>query len=337
MHGLKQHRMTKIAGLLFITLAVVASPLSVSLGEAGTGGLTANIANAQTNPCPAGSTASAQTNFNSAGLVVMQPFSTQAGCTNNTTGVFTPAPTSCASILAFMTSPFTCMFRTLVSLTAATFIYVSSWILTIAGLLFNWLVTHTIIEFGNVYSSIKDAVELAWSAFRDIANILIIGIFTFIAISIIVGLKEYGQKKLIANVLIIAVLINFSLLFTKMIIDGSNFAATQIYNAASLGGPANQTASGVVAGDAGISGRFLQLMGVQTGWDAVKTVAAIAEAKDSGWVALWHGLFIAAVLLGAAGVLLYGSFLIVSRMVMLIFLFVTASIAFASYLVPKWS
>jgi hypothetical protein len=42
-------------------------------------------------------------------------------------------------------------------------------------------------------------------------------------------------------------------------------------------------------------------------------------------------------MLGAALVLLYGGFLLVARTILLIFLILTSSIAFASYLIPKWA
>ncbi len=245
--------------------------------------------------------------------------------------------TSCSSTWDKMTSPFTCMFRSFVTLTAGFLIYMSTWVLTFAGMLFNWLVDHTIVQFGDLYGTVKNAVETAWSAFRDIANITIIGIFTFIAISIILGLKEYGQKRMIANVLIIAVLINFSLLFAKIIIDGSNFTATQIYNAAGLSsGTGGATGASGTSATKGIAEQFMSLLGVSTFGNSFKLVDKTAEAKDSGWVALLHGLLVAAVLLGTAIVLFYGCFLLVSRMIMLIFLMVTASIAFASFLIPKW-
>lgn len=251
-----------------------------------------------------------------------------------------PKPTSCGSVLNYMSSPFTCMFRSLMSLTAATLIWISSWILSIAGLLFNWLIDHTIIQFGTFYGTIKVAVETAWTAFRDIANIMIIGIFTFIAISIILGLKEYGQKKMIANVLIVAVLINFSLLFTKMVIDASNYTAAQIYTAAALGG--NATTQGGAVGSTstetkyGIADQFMNLLGVGTFANAYKTVNDIGEAQDNGWYTLGHGLMTMVVVLAAAMVLFYGCFLLISRMIMLIFLLVTASIAVGSYLIPGW-
>lgn len=271
------------------------------------------------------------------GSAICVPSSTQG-----TSGILPvpPTTTSCASVLTYMTNPFTCMFRTFVSLTAAALIYISTWVLSIAGLLFNWLLYNTVIQFGTFYGTIKPAVETAWTAFRDIANILIIGIFTFIAISIILGLKEYGQKKMIAHVLIIAVMINFSLLFAKMIIDASNYTAAQIYTAAALGGTAG-TQGGASAGTTetqyGIADQFMYLLGVGTAGSAFKTVNDSAEALDSGWAALGHGILVMMVVLGAAMVLFYGCFLLVSRMIMLIFLMVTASVAFASYLIPKWA
>ena len=250
------------------------------------------------------------------------------------------APAVCTGIVSCLMWLPTALWKVIVTLLAGSLIYISTWILAAAASLFNWLVDNTIIQFGAFYGTIKPAVETAWTAFRDIANIFIIGIFTFVAISIILGLKEFGQKKMIASVLIVAVLINFSLLFTKMIIDVSNFAAAQVYTAAALGG--STAGQGAPIGSAstvpkyGIADQFMYLLGVGTFSDAYKIVNDTAQAKDSGWAALLHGILVFAVVIGAALVLFYGSFLLVSRMIMLIFLMATAAIAVASYLIPDW-
>ncbi len=242
---------------------------------------------------------------------------------------------ACSGIVDCLTLLPRRLFQYGMSAIAIAFVYLSSWILSIVALLFNWLVQHTIIEFGTQYGLIKTAVETAWTAFRDIANILIIGIFTFVAIGTILGLETFNAKKMVAKVLIIAVVINFSLLGTKMIIDASNYTATQIYTAAALGSGGN-TADATSA-KWGIADQFMNLLGVGTLANTWKTVTDTAIAKDSGWAALGHGILLTIILLATAAVLFYGCFLLVSRMIMLIFLLVTASIAFASYLVPKWS
>ena len=253
---------------------------------------------------------------------------------------FAARPLTCTGFIDCILALPSALWQAAVTLLAGTLIEVSRWFLIVAGTLFNWLVENTIIQFGAWYLTIKGAVETAWTAFRDIANIFIIGIFTYVAISIILGLKDFGQKKMIASVLIVAVLINFSLLFTKMVIDVSNYTAAQIYTAAALGGTA--TTQGGQAGAAtpgtsyGIATQFMNLLGVGTFGDAFKVVDNTAQAKDSGWAALLHGILVMAVILGAAMVLFYGCFLLISRMIMLIFLMVTAAIAVASYLIPDW-
>ncbi|MDP3646041.1 MAG: hypothetical protein Q8R25_03060 [bacterium] len=224
---------------------------------------------------------------------------------------------------------------------SAILISIAVWILAVAGILFNTLIDHTIINFGQFLygDAVKSAVETAWTAFRDLANIMIIGIFVFVAISIILGISEFGQKKMIARILIIAVLINFSLLFTKVIIDFSNFTALQFYNAAQLqAGNDPNASSGVnpLSGFAqkGISGAFIDYIGVSTFGNTKEAVKKIAAANDSGRIALLHGVMSAVFLLGAAMVLLYGSFLLASRGILLIFLILTSALAFASYLIP---
>src|SRR3989338_5481722 len=254
---------------------------------------------------------------------------------------FAARPLTCTGFIDCILALPSALWQAAVTLLAGTLIEVSRWFLIVAGTLFNWLVENTIIQFGAWYLTIKGAVETAWTAFRDIANIFIIGIFTYVAISIILGLKDFGQKKMIASVLIVAVLINFSLLFTKMVIDVSNYTAAQIYTAAALGGTAStkggQAGAATKGTNYGIADQFMNLLGVGTFGDAFKVVDKTAQAKDSGaWIALLHGILVMAVILGAAMVLFYGCFLLISRMIMLIFLMVTAAIAVASYLIPDW-
>src|SRR3989344_4839964 len=225
---------------------------------------------------------------------------------------------------------------------------VTAWLLGIAGLLFNVLIDHTVLDFSGWFYSggVKTAVDGAWGAFRDIANILIIGIFVFVAISLILGLTEYGQKKMVVRVLVIAVLINFSLLFTKLIIDGSNFSVSQFHTATKLAdaSPDAPTGIGVTQfAQSGVSGKFIQFMGVDSVTKAYGAFSngAFGSSKNNyadanGWLALLHGLVAATFLLVAAIVLLYGCFLLASRALLLLFLMFTASIAFASYLVPTW-
>lgn len=265
----------------------------------------------------------------------------------------TANPLSCYEETSLIWSTWTCIWHNLMASVGSLFIAIAAWFLAIAGTLFNWVIEMTVILFSTaMYDLAGDGIELAWAAFRDIANILIIGIFTFIALSIIIGLKEYGQKKLIARVLIIAVLINFSLLFTKMIIDASNFTATQFYTAMmggrtaadaerdrvnALAAATEEDGTGFATyANSGIAGAFVKLLGLQGISDTHEALVTLADVREDGGLALLYGIF-ASMLLGAAAfVIFYGSFILFSRALLLIFLLITASVAFASYLIPKW-
>jgi hypothetical protein len=236
-------------------------------------------------------------------------------------------------------------------------VYVTSWILTVAGLLFNWALAQTVTQFGSfVNGNVITGINTAWSAFRDISNIVIIGMFTFIAIATILGNTEYGYKKMLSRVLIVAILINFSLLFTKIIIDASNFTATQFANAAGnvANGAIAQTASEQSSGSTsntansntsvnqgvsqtpGIAGAFMKYSGVSSFGDTAKAVYNLGKnPQGSAWLGLLYGVVTAILFLVAAIVLFYGTFLLISRALLMIFLMITASIAFASHLLPS--
>jgi len=250
--------------------------------------------------------------------------------------------------LNFLTNIVTCGWRALNVGLGTLSMSVNAWLLGIAGLLFDWLVGHTIVTFGSSFytAGVQTGINIGWTVFRDIANILIIGLFVFIAISIILGLKEYGQKKYIARIIIIAILINFSLLFTKMIVDFSNFTARQFYYAATASGlPATNTgASGINSGatgaaitdfaDKGIAGKFIAMTGVGGVLSTTAKLWEVAQSQQSGWLALLHGVFAGSLFLAAALVLFYGSYILLARAVIILFLLLTSSLAFATYIIP---
>ncbi|TSC77984.1 MAG: Uncharacterized protein G01um101424_118 [Parcubacteria group bacterium Gr01-1014_24] len=70
----------------------------------------------------------------------------------------------------------------------------------------------------------------AWAVVRDLSNIFFILILLYIGIKIILGLGGSEVKKMIAQIIIMALLINFSMFFTKIVIDASNILALIFYN-----------------------------------------------------------------------------------------------------------
>ncbi len=72
-------------------------------------------------------------------------------------------------------------------------------------------------------------IEDGWSIVRDIANIFFIFILLFVALQTILGFGS-STKKTIAKLIMVAILINFSMFFVKVIIDTSNILALVFYN-----------------------------------------------------------------------------------------------------------
>ena len=275
--------------------------------------------------------------------------------TYNAEGKKVAPPTDCDSWINYAGSFGNCIFRTFVSGLGAVLMSLTAWLLGLAGLLFDWLVYHTIMVFADsFYNTVSTGINAGWTIFRDVGNILIIGLFVFIAISMILGLKTYGDKKLVANLILIAVLVNFSLLFTKIIVDFSNFTAKQFYTAAKFdlrgtdsNGPTNNIGT-LQPGDSkcthnptsgftkcGIAGAFIAMSGVTGLGDAYDKLNSVAKTSDNGWKALLYGLISATLFLGAALILFYGSYIILVRAMLIIFLLLTSSLAFASYIIPN--
>ena len=70
----------------------------------------------------------------------------------------------------------------------------------------------------------------AWTVVRDLSNIFFILILLYVAIKTVLNMGGHETKSMIANVIIMAILINFSLFFTRIVIDSSNILAQIFYN-----------------------------------------------------------------------------------------------------------
>lgn len=105
----------------------------------------------------------------------------------------------------------------------------ASWFVALAGLLFNAVFDLTVV---NISEFVKQAgiIKVGWTLLRDISNILFIFILLYLAIATILQLDEHGVKHSLSRLIIAAVLINFSLFFTKIVIDVPNLIAIKVYD-----------------------------------------------------------------------------------------------------------
>src|SRR5262249_22149379 len=101
---------------------------------------------------------------------------TAAPCYNAVTNAVTGnAPQVDCSTWWYTISTPTCWARGFATILGTGIIWLASWILEWSGLLFNFVVTETVLQFGTLVSSgVITAINIAWSVFRDISNIVII-------------------------------------------------------------------------------------------------------------------------------------------------------------------
>ena len=78
-------------------------------------------------------------------------------------------------------------------------IYMTGWFLGVAGVLMNASIELTTIGFDSQIYADPGRHRSVWTAFRDIANIVIIGMFTFIALTMILGIEKFNARQMVAK------------------------------------------------------------------------------------------------------------------------------------------
>ncbi len=106
------------------------------------------------------------------------------------------------------------------------FYSIPSFLLGIAAQLFDFLIALTLQSA--LYTK-ATFIGNAWSVVRDFSNIFFILVLLYVGIQTILGLG-HGTKKVIVQVIVMALMINFSMFFTKIVIDTSNVLALVFYN-----------------------------------------------------------------------------------------------------------
>src|SRR3989338_11385480 len=103
----------------------------------------------------------------------------------------------------------------------------------LGGVILNFIVKFTVVEMAQHLKEIG-TIDTAWKTIRDVANMGFIFVLLYAAIKTILGMGDNTQK-LIVNIVVVAILINFSLFFTKVVIDASNVLSTFFYDAIAPG------------------------------------------------------------------------------------------------------
>ena len=111
-------------------------------------------------------------------------------------------------------------FQRMFAITADILLWLASWLVYFAGAILDAAIASS-IGLTNA-----DFVQEVWTFVRDIANLLLILIFLIIGFATVLQVENFGAKKALPKAIIIAIIINFSLVLTGFLIDFTNVLTT---------------------------------------------------------------------------------------------------------------
>lgn len=183
-------------------------------------------------------------------------------------------------------------------------------------------------------SSIKswfdaDFVKNVWIVIRDIANIFFVFILLYIAIGTIFELNNIGSpQKMVVNVIVIALLVNFSGFFVRTTVDVANVIAYEFYSNMSGG-------SGGVLKMSNLGTNFISKLDLAKYYvkpDGETSAPQIERLSFTGVILQTFGNIL--LILAASFVLLVASILFIIRSIVLLVVYIFSPIALTTYVVP---
>lgn len=217
----------------------------------------------------------------------------------------------------------------------ASFIWhISSIIFTFSGHLLDYAVDFSVKDFKDHIEQIR-VIDTGYKIVLNVANMLFIFILLYIAIKTILGVGG-DTKKLLTNIIVVGLFINFSLFMTKTIIDASNIVAMGFYNSVQTEAGKTEKGQTIVAqgsiATAMMSGLRLQTMIPSSGSEYNKKDPSKGLTNFNIMINYLGG---SAMFLVSAFVFLSVALLFIVRFVALLFYMIFSPVAFLGIISPE--
>lgn len=167
----------------------------------------------------------------------------------------------------------------------------------------------------------NSAFTAAWSAVRDFSSMFIVLGFVGVGIATALRIREYEAKKLLAPLIIMAILINFTGLFCGLAIDASNILTTSLIQAGGIGGGTGMAF-------------FTTIQKFET---ELLTNAHTGDAINTNLDYLGAALFIVFEYMIVAATFFYMAIIFIVRYAMLAFVYILSPLAFTCRVFPLTS
>lgn len=195
-----------------------------------------------------------------------------------------------------------------------------------AASLLDFAVNNFVIGFGNTFVStgIGVAVDNTWIIIRDFVNLFFIFGFVYIGFKMILSSSDSNTRRWLVNIILAALLVNFSLFVVKFAIDVSNQLAAQIA-VNGLGTTGGYTGKGGLF-EVDLTSEFMARMGLSH--------VLSLEWADTGGAGWGYVFGSAALFLTAMFVFAAGGILLIIRFAVLNLFLVLSPIMFMSWVLP---
>ncbi|HEY4505837.1 MAG TPA: hypothetical protein VJG67_04060 [Candidatus Paceibacterota bacterium] len=242
-----------------------------------------------------------------------------------------------------------CLFVSFLELVSAFILRIAALILWMAGIILNYVLKYTIVDMSEHINGVSGVgglkgINIAWKVMRDLMNICFIFLLVYEATKLIIGQSTRDKvKKMVTYIVIASLLVNFSLFFTKVLIDASNIATIGFYdsilNSSVAPGtvPCDPTPTpGCVPGGAreavsGLSVPFMNSLGLAD-WYSVKSFEATVVGGDLNLVIF--NLLGAVLFIIVSFVFFAVTCLFIIRYITLVVLLMLSPIAFMGWALP---
>jgi hypothetical protein len=202
-------------------------------------------------------------------------------------------------------------------------------LLAIAGVGLDLTINYTVVNMASGISGFT-GINIAWKLIRDLMNIIFIFLLVYEAIKLILSQSTTQSIfKFIGFLVLAALLVNFSLFFTKIMIDASNIVTIGIYNSILNSAPINIPIPGYPVQVTGISIPFMSNLGLTSIFST-----SASSLFGGGTNAMIATLFGAALFLIASFVFFAVSLVFIIRYVTLIILLMISPIGFMGSALP---
>jgi hypothetical protein len=192
------------------------------------------------------------------------------------------------------------------------------------GLLLDYALVEFVIGFGDSFDTtggVGAQVDTLWVNVRDIFNMTFIFGLVYIGFKMILNSDDSNTRRFLVSLIMAALLVNFSLFFTKVIIDVSNILATEIAVSGFNSDP---------DGDPSISTTFMDVTGITSALGVKDLEGKVQGAGVYGYIFGSLILFIVAIFVFAAG-----AFMLIIRYVSLIIYMILSPFMFIGWVFPQ--